>query len=449
MPTADSPAQARADTSNTDPLPEKARNPSLWVPTLYLAMGIPNVTVGAVSAIMYKNMGVSNTDIAIYTSQLYLPWVLKPIWAPLMEPFRTKRWWVLSMEFLMAGVLGLIAFSLPIPSFFAVSLAFFWIAGFASATQDIAADAVYMTTLSPGQQGKFIGIQGMCWNLGSVLSSGILVWLTGKLHDNYHYDWVHSWMIVMCLIGASMALLGVWHLKHLPQGEPSSLAGQGFHSGFKALGRSWVSFFQKKHIWLMLTVTFFYRFGEGFIEKFGALFLLDSRAVGGLGLNNQAVGNIYGSVGTIGFILGALFGGFFAARVGLRRGLVLLAFALNIPHLTYFYLSWTMPDHLSLITGVVALEKFGFGFGSVGLMLYMMQQIAPGPFKMTHYAFATGIMGMTKWSTGWLSAYVYTFFEKNYLHFFTFVLIASIPPIVLSWLAPFPVTKDDHGNPLK
>lgn len=449
MPSPDSALTSPAETPSSASRPPKVRHPLLWVPSLYLAMGIPNVTVGAVSAIMYKNMGVSNTDIAIYTSQLYLPWVLKPIWAPLMEPFKTKRWWVLSMEFLMATVLGLIAFSLPIPSFFAMSLAFFWVAGFASATQDIAADGVYMTTLPPSQQGKYIGVQGMCWNIGSVLSSGVLVWLTGKLHDTYHYDWVHSWMIVMCLIGAVMAALGLWHMKNLPPGDPSSLAGQGFRSGVRALVESWVSFFQKPHIWLMLTVTFFYRFGEGFIEKFGALFLLDPRTVGGLGLNNQAVGNIYGTVGTIGFIVGALVGGFFAARIGLRRGLVLLAFALNIPHLTYFYLSWALPENLTLVTGVVALEKFGFGFGSVGLMLYMMQQIAPGPFKMTHYAFATGIMGMTKWSTGWFSAYVYEFFNKNYLHFFTFVLVASIPPIVLSWLAPFPVKKDEHGIELK
>jgi PAT family beta-lactamase induction signal transducer AmpG len=439
-----SPSPSAANSPKDD-----AKNPGFWVPSLYLAMGIPNVTVGAVSAIMYKNMGVSNTDIAIYTSQLYLPWVLKPLWAPLMEPFKTKRWWVLSMQFTMALVLGLIAFTLPIPSFFAASLAFFWIAGFASATQDIAADAVYMTTLSPAQQAKFVGIQGMCWNIGSVLSSGVLVWLTGQLHDNMGYDWAKSWMIVMGLIGGSMALLGVWHLKHLPEGEPSSLRGEGIGSGFKALAESWVSFFQKKEIWVMLVVTYFYRFGEGFIEKFGALFLLDARADGGLGLNNQAVGNIYGVVGTIGFILGALLGGFFAARRGLRRSFLFLAIALNVPHLTYFFLSYAMPESLTLIASVVTIEKFGFGFGSVGLMLYMMQQIAPGPFKMTHYAFATGVMGLTKWSTGWLSGHVYEWFQHNYLHFFGFVLLASVPPILLAWFAPFPILNDESGKPHK
>lgn len=432
----------------TSPLKD-AERPWYWVPSLYLAMGIPNVTIGAVSAIMYKNMGVANEDIAIYTSQLYLPWVLKPLWAPLMEPFKTKRWWVLSMQFMMAVVLGLVAFSLPIPSFFAMSLAFFWVAGFASATQDIAADAVYMTTLSPGQQAKFIGIQGMCWNIGSVLSSGVLVTLTGFLHDKMGYDWVHSWMIVMGLIGGTMALLGIWHLKHLPEGEPSSLAGQGLRSGAKALGESWGSFFRKPGIWYMILVAYFYRFGEGFIEKFGALFLLDPRSVGGLGLNNQNVGHIYGSVGTVGFILGAMLGGFFAARVGLRKGLFLLAIALNVPHLTYFYLSYAMPENLWLIGGIVSIEKLGFGFGSVGLMLYMMQQMAPGPFKMAHYAFATAIMGLTKWSTGWMSGEVYRYFDRNYLHFFTFVLVASVPPILLSFFAPFPQKFDDHGNPLK
>lgn len=419
-----------------------AKSPAWWVPSLYLAMGIPNVTVGAVSAIMYKNMGVANEDIALYTSQLYIPWMLKPLWAPLMEPFKTKRWWVLSMQFTMAAVLGLVAFSLPISSFFSASLAFFWIAGFASATQDIAADAVYMTTLSPAQQAKYVGIQGMCWNIGSVLSSGILVTLTGVLHDSMGLDWVKSWMIVMGLIGATMGALGFWHIKHLPEGEPSSLAGAGLGSGFKALVDSWVSFFKKKYIWMMLIVTFFYRFGEGFIEKFGTLFLLDPRTVGGLGLNNQAVGNIYGTFGTLGFIAGALFGGFFSAQRGLKRSFVFLAFALNVPHITYFYLSYAMPENLYLVTTVVTLEKFGFGFGSVGLMLYMMQQMAPGPFKMTHYAFATAVMGLTKWSTGTLSGKVYLWLDKNYMHFFAFVLLASIPPILLSWLAPFPNAEE-------
>jgi len=196
----------------------------------------------------------------------------------------------------------------------------------------------------------------------------------------------------------------------------------------------------------MLTVVFFYRFGEGFIEKLGPIFLLEERAKGGLGLSNEAMGHINGSVGTIAFIAGAFLGGFLAAKMTLRRSFFILALALNIPHLTYFYLSHAMPGDTTWIGLVVTIEKFGFGLGSVGHMLYMMQQIAPGPFKMTHYAFATGVMAMTKWVTGWISGPLFkNVFGENYAVFFTFVLFASIPPVIMAFLAPFPQRGHDEA----
>jgi PAT family beta-lactamase induction signal transducer AmpG len=238
-----------------------------------------------------------------------------------------------------------------------------------------------------------------------------------------------------------MGTFGLWHWRVLPPGAPSSLQGQGLRAAFPALRDSWVTFFQKPQIWMMLAVVFFYRFGEGFIEKFGPLFMLDPRSVGGLGLDNQALGTINGTVGTIAFIAGAFLGGFLIARMTLRRSLFILALVLNVPHVTYFYLSHAMPTDVTLIGAVVSLEKFGFGMGSVGQMLYMMQQIAPGPFKMTHYAFATGVMALTKWGTGSISAAVYAALGHAYAPYFAFVLAASIVPVVLAWFAPFP-----HGD---
>jgi PAT family beta-lactamase induction signal transducer AmpG len=428
------------------PAPTPAKKPLhllFWVPSLYLAMGLPNVTVGAVAAIMYKNMGVSTEDIAIYTSQLYLPWVLKPLWSPFLEPFRTKGFWVIAMQFVMMASLGLVAFSLPIPGFFAMSLAFFWITGFASATQDIVADGVFMTTASLKDQARYSGLQGMCWNMGAVIASGVLVSLTGKMHDDWGLSWQHSWMIIMGLIAAVMGGFGLWHLRVLPPGEISPIQGHGMKAAFRSLRESWVSFFQKPQIWFMITVVFFYRFGEGFIEKLGPIFLLDARDAGGLGLSNQIQGMINGSVGTIAFITGAFLGGFLASKMTLRRSFFILALSLNIPHLTYFYLSHALPTDHSWIAAIVVIEKFGFGMGSVGHMLYMMQQIAPGAFRMTHYAFATGIMAMTKWLTGWISGPIFAHFGHNYAKFFTFVLVASIPPVILAFIAPFPKRYDD------
>jgi MFS transporter, PAT family, beta-lactamase induction signal transducer AmpG len=419
-----------------------ARHPLAWVPTLYLAMGLPNVMVGVVAAIIYKNLGISNEDIALYTSQMYLPWVLKPLWAPLLEAYRTKRWWVIGMQFTMAASLGLVAFCLPLDGFFRLSLAFFWITGFASATQDTVADGVFMTTMLLRDQARYAGLQGMCWNLGAVIASGLLVSLTGWLHGRMGLPWVQCWMIVMSIAAAAMVGFGLWHLRVLPPGAASTVNGNKPGAAYAALRDSWVTFFAKPHIWMMLAVIFFYRFGEGFIEKFGTLFLLDPRSAGGLGLDNGSLGFINGTAGTVAFIAGAFLGGFLVARRTLPKSFFVLALALNVPHLTYFYMSQALPESTLWIGVIVALEKFGFGMGSVGHMLYMMQQVAPGPFKMTHYAMATGVMALTKWSTGTVSGWVWAAVGHSYSSFFALVLLFSLPPIVLAWLAPFPHRDD-------
>ncbi|KAK6023472.1 transporter, major facilitator family protein, partial [Ostertagia ostertagi] len=409
---------------------QSIRHPLTWVPSLYLAMGLPNVMVGVVAAIIYKNLGVSNEDIALYTSQMYLPWVLKPLWAPLLEAYRSKRFWVISMEFTMAAGLGLVALCLPLDGFFKLSLAFFWLVGFASATQDTCADGVFMTTVSKRDQARYAGLQGMCWNMGAVVASGLFVSLTGYLHNHMGMSWVECWVIVVSLAAAAMAAFGLWHVRVLPPGAPSTLQGQGLSGGYTATREAWVTFFKKPQIWMMLAVIFFYRFGEGFIEKFGPLFLLDATANGGLGMDNEALGHINGTVGTLTFIAGAFLGGFLVAKRTLPRSFFTLALVLNIPHLTYFYLAQSMPTDTLTIAVIVSIEKFGFGMGSVGHMLYMMQQIAPGPFRMAHYAMATGVMALTKWSTGSVSALLWNGVEHNYVSFFGWVLVFSVPPAV-------------------
>src|SRR5450830_1832466 len=229
--------------TGTPPAAVPVRHPLAWVPTLYLAMGLPNVMVGVVAAIIYKNLGVDNETIALYTSQMYLPWVLKPLWAPLLEAHRSKRWWVISMQFLMAASLGLVAFCLPQPDFFRLSLAFFWITGFASATQDTVADGVFMTTMPLQEQARYAGLQGMCWNLGAVIASGLLVSLTGWLHAQMGLDWAHCWMVVVSISAVAMAAFGLWHLRVLPPGGPSTVPGEGVAASFAAMRDAWATFF--------------------------------------------------------------------------------------------------------------------------------------------------------------------------------------------------------------
>lgn len=415
-------------------------HPLAWVPTLYLAMGTPMITVSVVSAIMYKNLGLSNTNIALYTGSLYLPWVIKPLWAPLLELYGTKRKIVLAMEFALAASLACIALALRLPHPLAITLTLFWVTGFASATQDIAADGVYIAAMNSKQQAQYVGVQGIFWNAARLIASGLMVELTYTLHES-GLSWPSTWAVIMLLLAALMLVLGVWHVRALPAPEESEKRVSSASEALRTVADTWTSFMRKPRILLMLAVVFFYRFGEGFIEKIGPLFMMDSRSVGGLGLDNAAIGRINGTYATFGFLSGTLLGGLFAARFTLRRTFWLLALALNVPHLTYAYLSFAQPESQTLIAAVVTLEKFGYGFGSVGHMLYMMQQLAPGPYRTAHYAFATGIMGLSMMLTGMLSGAVQE--SLGYTEFFLFVLAASVPPVALALLAPF---RDDEAT---
>jgi PAT family beta-lactamase induction signal transducer AmpG len=432
----------------------KRAHPLLWVPSLYFAMGTPMIAVSVVAAILYKNLGLSNTDIATYTGAMYLPWVIKPLWAPLVELFRTKKFFVLAMEATLVVAFSLLAFALKLPAYLPLSVALFWIIGFSSATQDIAGDGVYLTSSTSKEQALYIGVQGAAWNLGRVLVSGSLVSLTKILFDwaaagkpapaaGPHPAWFTAWMVVMLLIAAIMGAAALWHFYFLPPGAKAPDAARTVAEALRTTGDAWASFFKKPRIWMMITAVFFYRFGEGFIEKIGPLFLLDPRSVGGLGLDNMVLGHI-NAIGTVVFVGGTLLGGLLAAKLTLRRVFVLLAFALNVPHITYFYLSHAMPTNLTWIGGVVLIEKFGYGLGTVGMMLYMMQELSPGRYRTAHYAFATGIMALNMMLTGMVSGRIQT--ALHYPSFFLFVLLASIPPVIIAWLAPFGAVGEESPD---
>ena len=228
--------------------PENKRaHPLLWVPSLYFAMGTPMIAVSVVAAIMYKNLGLSNPEIAAWTGAMYLPWVLKPLWAPLLELFRSKRFFVLAMELTMVVTFSCAAFALKLPAYLPLTIAFFWISGFASATQDIAGDGVYLTSTSPREQALYVGLQGAFWNLGKVLVSGALVSLTKVLFDwaaagkpapvsGPHPAWFTAWMVVMMLIAAILAGTALWHFYLLP---PGAKAADATSSVRAALATTW------------------------------------------------------------------------------------------------------------------------------------------------------------------------------------------------------------------
>lgn len=419
-----------------------ARHPLTWIPSLYMVMGLPSAVVGVLAVVMFKNLGVPTTEIALYTSQLYLPWLLKPLWAPLLERHWTKRYWVLTTQFLMAAVFALIILSLNTTQFFGLSLALLWIISLASATQDVVIDGLFMNSTSSKEQMQYSSVQAACWNLGSIIVSGGVVSCAGQIHTSLGLGWQYSWMLVLFVLAIGMLGLGLWHYRVLPDDERSKRPSQYMGAYKPSIRQSWLSFFSKQHIALMLAVILFYRFGEGFIDQLGPVFLLESRAKGGLGLSNQALGMISGLAGTLAVLAGTFAGGMLASRLTLRRSFLILVISLNLPHFTYFYLSAALPTDPHWILVFVLLEKFGFGMGSVGHMLYMMQQVAPGPFRMTHYTFATSTMALTRWFTGSISGPIFTYFHCSYSSFFTFVLAASAPAILLAVFAPFPHAEE-------
>ncbi len=411
-------------------------NPFLWVPSSYLAMGLVYVTVGSVANVMFKNMGMDNTSAAFWSSILAFPYTFKFLWAPLLELYKNKRFFVVLMQFLLAASIAGMAFALRLPdkTWLGPVLALLALSAILGATQDIGSDGVYVTTLPPKDMAKYTGFQSMCWNAGFLLAAGPLIHFSGVLHENTK-SWGASWMVIMLVIAGLMIVAGLYHTRLLPPGAAASDAPQSFGQAMGTFGHAFVTFFQKKDIWLMVAFAFFYRSGFGLIDKMGPLFMIDDRARGGLGLSNQMLGDINGTFGTGAFILGSLLGGWFVSRAGLRKSLLALCLCLNVPNVTFLILSQTLPSNYYLIAGIVTLEKLGWGIGCVGHMIYMMQQIAPGPYKTAHYTIATALMGACMMSTGAVSGYIQKW--VGYQWFFIIVLLAAGPSILVTLLAPF------------
>lgn len=411
------------------------KNPFLWVPSSYLTMGLIYVTVTSAANVMFKNMGMDNQKATFWSSLLGLPYTIKPLWAPLLELYRTKKFFVVLMQFVIAGLVAATAFGLKLPgsSWMVPAIFLLGLTGLAGATQDIGSDGVYVTTLASKDQAKYTGFQSMCWNLGFLLATSLFVGLSGMLHDQTG-SWATAWMIVMLVIAGFTFLMGFYHAKVLPPGAKAVDAPRGAAEAMKVFGKAFVTFFQKKGIWTMIAFAFFYRFGLGLLDKMGPLFIIDSRENGGLGLTNQGLSYVNG-FGTVAFIVASVLGGLFVARMSLKKSLLILCLCVNIPNATFLYLNQTMTTDLRVITAVVMIEKFGWGFGAVGHMIYMMQQIAPGPYKTAHYAFATAFMGLCMMVTGMLSGYIQS--AVGYHWFFIIVLIAAIPSVLATIFAPF------------
>ncbi|HPQ12957.1 MAG TPA: MFS transporter [Paludibacteraceae bacterium] len=408
------------------------KNPIFWVPTVYFAMGLPFVALAQTSSLMFKNMGITDTQITLWTSLLILPFSLKPLWSPLLEMFRSKKHFVVLTQMVTGISFALVAFSLQLPDFFKYAISWMGVIAFSSATHDIATAGVYLTELTTTQQAKYVGWQGAFYNIAKLVSGGALVFVAGKLENIYGIKL--AWMIVMLIYAAIMIVLSLYHIKALPDSSIDRNI-KSFKEGVNTFKDIAITFFKKERILLSLLFVVFYRFAEGFAIKIAPLFLKASVADGGLGLSTSQIGSIYGIFGSIFFVVGSILAGYYTAKRGLKNTILILCAAFNVPFVMYFLLSHFQPDSIYIISAAISLEYFGYGFGFVGLILYIMQEIAPGKYKTAHYAFADGIMALGFMIPSSISGYFSDL--MGYKIFFLLVLIATIPSFIVTILAPF------------
>lgn len=404
-----------------------SRNPWSWVSTLYFAEGLPYVAVMTISLILYKQLGLTNAEITFYTSWLYLPWVIKPLWSPFVDIVKTKRWWIITMQLLIGAAFGGVAFTIPTSFWLQGTLFFFWVMAFSSATHDIAADGFYMLGMDQHKQAWFVGIRSTFYRFATIFGQGVLVMIAGNLQVLFRNSIKYSWSLMFYGVTGLFIALWLWHSLVLPcPVSDRGLRNAGAREVWTKLVLSVKTFFTKmpaKQVLIAFLFMLFYRMPEGLLAKVSSLFLIDSGSNGGLGLSPQEYGFVQGTVGIIGLTLGGILGGMAAGRDGLKKWLWPMVCAITLPDLVYVYLSYAMPDSFIIINVCVFIEQFGYGFGFTAYMLYLIYY-SQGEYKTSHYALCTALMALSMMLPGLVAGYLQEL--VGYLWFFIIVVILCI-----------------------
>lgn len=391
-----------------------------WVPSLYFAEGLPYVIVMTLSLVMYKRMGISNTDIALYTSWLNLPWVIKPLWSPFVDLVRTKRWWIVTMQLLIGAGLAGVAFTLPTGHFFQITLAVFWLIAFSSATHDIAADGFYMLGLTSHQQALYVGIRSTFYRIATIAGQGVLIMIAGKLEKSGN-GIPYAWTLTFLLSAGIMLGLWLYHAFRLPRPASDQAMRQGSASGlWHDFLHTFRSFFKKEQAGAAILFMLLYRLPEAQLAKMSIPFLLDPLSKGGLGMTTEQIGFAQGTLGVIGLTAGGILGGIAVARHGLRYWLWAMVWAISLPDIVYVYLSYFPDSSLIIINSCIFAEQFGYGFGFTAYMLFMIY-FSKGAHQTAHYAICTAFMALGMMLPGMIAGWLQEMW--GYPYFFVWIMI--------------------------
>ncbi len=409
--------------------PVSKKSPWLWIPTLYFVEGLPYFIVNTISLVMFKDMGMDNGTLALLTSLISIPWVVKPLWSPFVDLVRSKRWWILVMQFVMLAAIGLVAAAVRL-STFTLTLILFIVAAFASATHDIAADGFYMLALDEKRQSAFVGIRSTFYRIASVFGQGVLVVMAGLLEKRMG-NIPAAWSVTMVVSAAILALFSVYHLFVLPRPSDDAPAAEQTVGGiFRGFGDAFASFFRKKGVWLAIAFMLLYRLPEAFSVKMLFPFFRDPAELGGLGFSTDMYGVVFGTFGVVALLAGGILGGLAAARYGLRKCLWPMALSLALPCAVYLFMSIAQPQSLWVVGACVVFDQFGYGFGFSAYMLYMIH-FSHGPLKTSHYAICTAFMALSMMLPGLVAGYLQQ--ALGYVGFFILVMICCFATFLVTF----------------
>lgn len=415
------------------PAPQ-AGSPIRWVPSLYFVQGMQFFVVMLLAGLMFKNMGVPNDQIARWTGLLGLAWAIKPLWSPFLELARSKKLVVVAMQFTGAVGLGLMALAVQMPMYFAASIAVLFLLAYASATHDIACDGLYLASLDPKQQAAYAGWQGAFFNASKFLTLGGLLVLAGHLEKSMGV--FNAWSVIFAVLAILLAALAAYNAKVLPNVLSPVTEDRSAANVWRTLKEVIADFLKKPGIWAMILFIVLFRFAEGQVQTIGPLFLIEAREKGGLGLTTEQVGGIYGTVGTGAFLIGSILGGYFTSWLSLKRAMPILILAMGVPNLTFYYLAVAHPADMLHIGAAVAVEMFGYGFGFVGMILFIMQVVAPGKFSTAHYALGSGVMQLGFIFSKTISGDIQM--AMGYEHFFLWTIVCGLPALLLMFFVKMP-----------